>query len=68
MNFNFVSFLFDLHSTHDFGRLSFDTVADILHVEDRNHQVHVEPQLITVPLSEQFNMGGQEILGKKKTH
>ncbi len=58
---------FDSHSAQDVNRLSFGTIADVLHVDDRNQQVHVESQLIKVPLAEQFDMRRQEILGNIKT-
>lgn len=54
----------DLHSAHDADRLSFETVADFLHVEDRTHQVHFEPQVVEVRLAEQFHMRRQEFLRK----
>lgn len=53
-----------LHSTHDVDRLSFDSIADVLHVDDWTQQVHLEPQVLKVPLAEQFHMGGQEVLRK----
>lgn len=65
-NFSVVSYrlLFDLHSTHDVGGLSLNTIADVLHVDDGTQQVHVVAQLIKVALTEQFDVWGQEILWK----
>lgn len=65
-NLSFIHEL-DLHSTHDIDGLSFDTITDVLHVDDRTQQVHTEPQCVKVPLTEQFNMGGQEVLENMKT-
>lgn len=53
-----------LHSTHDIDGLSFATMANVLQARDGTQQVRMEPQLIKVLLAEQFNMRGQEILGK----
>lgn len=66
-NLFFIQKLFDLHSTHDIDGLSFDTITDVLHFDNRTQQVHTEPQCVKVLLTEQFNMGGQEILGNMKT-
>lgn len=52
----------DLHSTHDIDRLSFETIVDVLHADDWTHQVHLEPQVIEVPLTEELHMGGHEVL------
>ncbi|TNN62027.1 hypothetical protein EYF80_027765 [Liparis tanakae] len=43
-------------------RLSFAAVFKVLHVGDGNHQVHVQPQLIEVSLTEQFYVRGLELL------
>lgn len=51
-----------LHSTHDVDRLSFVTVADLVHVDHRAHQVHFDPHAVEVGLAEQFHVRRQEFL------
>ena len=47
-------------------RLSFATVADRLHVGDGAQHVHVDPPLVKVSLTEQFNVRGLEVLREIK--
>lgn len=51
-----------LHSAHDVDRLSFVTVADLVHVDHWAHQVHFEPHAVEVGLAEQFHVRRQEFL------
>lgn len=60
---------FDLHSTLDIDGLRLGAAAGVLHVSDRPQQVHVDPSLPKVPLTEQLHMGRQEVLQHREcTH
>ena len=51
-----------IHSTYDINRLCFVVVANILHVDNCAYQVHSQPQVPKVLLSEEPHTRTQQVL------